>query len=134
MYRAVFLAFFAATPLAAQTVTTAAEIKPILTAIKPSWISVREFDGQDLVYFTMIEAWRCGVDKVMYGINTDTPDTVWEMEPCYEDEGAPNAIKAEGRLPYTGFALGSVETVVVQITYDDGTTDGARFGRAGLLP
>lgn len=70
----------------------------------------------------------------MYGINTDTPDTEWTMEPCYEDEGAPNAIKAEGRLPYTGFELKSVKKIVVQITYDDGTTDGAAFGRTGLLP
>lgn len=124
----------AALPAAAQTMTTAAEVKPILTAIKPNWVSVREYDGQDLVYFTMIESWRCGVDKVMYGINTDTPDTVWEMEPCYEDEGQPNAIKAEGRLPFTGFELGSVEKIVVEIIYDDGSTDGATFGRTGILP
>lgn len=123
-----------ALPAAAQNMTTAAEVKPILTAIKPNWISLREYDGQDLVYFTMIESWRCGVDKVMYGINADKADTEWEMETCYEDEGAPNAIKAEGRLPFTGFELGSVNKIVVEVTYDDGTTDTAAFGRTGMLP
>jgi hypothetical protein len=36
-------------------------------------------------------------------------------------------------LPYREFPLGSVETVTVELIYDDLTTDGATFNRAGAM-
>jgi hypothetical protein len=113
--------------------TTSAEVKPILNATKGNWVAVREFDGNDLVYFTHLEAWRCGLDSVGYGINSDTPDQVWELETCYEGEGAPNAMKEEGRLPYITLPLGSVESVTIQLNYDDGTTDSVTFERGAIM-
>jgi hypothetical protein len=120
-------------PAPAFAFDTAAEVKPILTATKGNWVAVREFDGNDLVYFTHLESWRCGLDGVKYGINTETPDSVWELETCYEGEAAPNAMKAEGRLPYIKLPLESVETITIELLYDDGSTDSLTVKRADVM-
>lgn len=113
--------------------TTTAEVKPILTMIKGMWVAVREYDGNDLLYFTMLESYRCGLDEVKYGINSDVPDQVWEQETCYVDEAAPNAMKMEDGLPFITLELGSIETVIVEITYDDGTTDTETYERNAIM-
>ena len=121
------------TTLPVQAQTTTAEVKPILTMIKAMWVAVREYDGNDLVYFTMLESYRCGLDGVKYGINTDIADQVWVQEECYLDEAAPNALKMVDGLPFVTLELGSVETVIVEITYDDGTMDSATYERKAIM-
>ena len=113
--------------------TTAAEVKPILNATKGNWVAVREYDGNDLVYFTHLEAWRCGLDGVKYGINSDIADQDRELEQCYEGEPAPNAAKADDRLPFITLPLGSVETITIELLYDDGTTDSVTFERKAIM-
>ncbi len=118
----------------AQNFTTAAEIKPILTASKPGWIAVREYDGQDLLYFTNALAWRCGLDAILYGINGAPAETPYPMEPCYQAEAAPNALKAEGGFEiYLILPLKSVETVTVTVVFDDGTSETGDYARAAIL-
>ncbi len=112
--------------------TTAIEVKPILTATKASWIAVREFNGQDLVYVTQLWSWRCGLVELRMGIN-GAPPQVWPLPPCHADEAAPNAIKPEDGNPYATYPLGAVGQVEIQITYDDLSTDSARFNRNGVL-
>ncbi|PCJ76697.1 MAG: hypothetical protein COA53_00260 [Rhodobacteraceae bacterium] len=119
--------------LPAQSQTTAAEVKPVLTMIKGMWVSIREYDGNDQLYFTMLESYRCGLDGVKYGINSDVADQVWEQETCYTDEAAPNAMKMEDGLPFISLDLGSIESVIVEITYDDGTTDTETYQRAAIM-
>lgn len=117
----------------AQNFTTAAEVKPILSATKPQWIAVREYDGRDLLYFTNLLAWRCGVEKVSYGVNGAAPETPLTMEPCYEAEAQPNALKVEDILPYVSLDLGSVQTVTVRVTFDDGSTEEGSYERAKVM-
>ncbi|WP_309663969.1 hypothetical protein [Tabrizicola sp.] len=117
---------------AAQNFTTAAEVKPILDLTKGSWIAVREFEGNDLIYFTHLEAWRCGLSKIEYSVNGGA---IQEHVPeiCYEAEAQPNVLKIPDHWPYVTLPLNSVETVEVTVTYDDGSTQTVDFERANVL-
>ncbi len=118
---------------AAQGFTTAAEVKPILEMTRDSWVAVREFDGRDLVYFTHLIAWRCGLEEVKFSVNSTKSDHVWPMEPCYEGTASPNAMKDEAFLPYVALPLGSVDRIAVVLKLDDGSFLKADFDRAAVL-
>lgn len=118
-------------PAQAQQFTTAAEIRPILEATQGSWIAVREYDGQDLLYFTHLLAWRCGLEQVQFSVNGGEMQ-VFNLEPCYVDEAQPNAIKATDMLPFQKFDLKSVNQVDVMLTYDDGQTASGSYERAKI--
>lgn len=122
----------AAGPAPAQSFITAAEVKPILGATKPTWIAVREFDGQDLLYFTNLLAWRCGVSAIRYAVNGGDLQPL-EMEPCHADTAQPNALLMATVLPYVVQPLGSVATVTVEVTYDDGTIEQGDYERRAVM-
>lgn len=114
--------------------TTALETKPIFQATQGQWIAVREYDGQDWVYFTNILAWRCGLWELRYGINTTEAIEVLPMEPCNLDYATPNAmIDMETYPPFVTAAPGSVEIVVVELVFDDGETMQVAYGRGQVL-
>lgn len=117
----------------AQGFTTAAEVKPILQATKANWVALRDYDGNDLLYFTHLESWRCGLAQVRFSVNSTAATRVWEMEPCYEGTAQPNALKLEDHLPYIVIPQGMTNTVSVVVVYDDGTEDRADFERKAIL-
>lgn len=112
--------------------TTATEVRPILSATKSSWVAVREYDGQDLLYVTHLFAWRCGLAELKVGVNGGLPQ-VWPLPPCHLNTASPNAITETDGLPYVRFPLGSVKTIEVHVIYDDLGTDMALFGRKSVL-
>jgi len=109
--------------------TTATEIRPILTATKPQWVAVREFDGKDLLYFTNLLAWRCGVLEIRYAVNGG-PLTLFDAEPCHVDDATPNALTGDNI--FVELPLGSLETLHVEVIYDDLGTDSADYDRAAI--
>lgn len=110
--------------------TTALEVRPILGMTKSNWVGVREFDGQDLVYFSHLLAWRCGLWDIRYGINGAPADTVVAMEPCHEEFAQPNVMTDVATFPpYVAFPLASVDSIYIEIVFDDGTSDFAQFDR-----
>ncbi len=111
--------------------TTAVEVKPILNATKGSWITVREYNGQDLVYVTHLWAWRCGLVELRIGLNGNDPEP-WPLPECHLDQPSPGAILENDGLPYRNFGQGSIAMVEVEITYDDLTTDSAKYNRQGV--
>ena len=109
---------------------TAGEVKPIVEAIKPQWIAVRLWDGQDLLYFTNLLSWRCGTHQIRYAVNGGDFQ-VLQAEPCHADDAAPNALKtADGILPYVTFKANSIQTIEVQVLYDDLSETGQSYARA----
>ncbi len=112
----------------------ATEVRPILDATKASWVAVRLYEGQDLLYFTNLLTWRCGFWEIRYGINGAPADQVLAMEPCHVDTAQPGGITDPVGFPiYLTFEPDSVQSVTVEIDYDDGTTDAATFERNGIL-
>lgn len=112
--------------------TTAAEVKPILSATKASWVAVREYNGEDLLYVTHLLSWRCGMHQVRVAVNGG-PMQAWPLPPCLDGTAQPNAIRSEDGLPYRAYALGELEFITVEILYDDLSTDKASFTRSDVL-
>ena len=112
--------------------TTATEVKPILEMTKANWVAVREYDGQDLLYVTHLLSWRCGLLQLRYAVNGGEM-VDWPLPPCLLDTATPNAIRTEDGLPFVAFDLGSIDSVSVEITYDDLSTDSATFQRSDVL-
>lgn len=111
--------------------TTATEVKPILNATRNNWIHVREFDGKDFLYVTHLWSWRCGLLELRVGINGNDPEP-WPLPPCHMDQPMPSVMLDSDGVPYQTFNLGSIAMVEVHITYDDLSTDGAKFNRQGV--
>lgn len=114
--------------------TVAVEIKPLLGMTKSNWAAVRLYEGQDLLYFSHLLAFRCGLWGIRWGVNGEPATNEVEMEPCHEDTGTPNALTDPLTYPiYVTLPPESVQSVYVEIIYDDGTTDFARFERNQIL-
>ena len=111
---------------------TATEVRPILTATKPNWISVRAFGGKDLLYVTHIWSWRCGLLELRVGVNGAQPE-IWPLPACHTDQPAPAAILESDGLPYREFPLKSVQLIEVMLTFDDLSVSRVRFNRAGIV-
>ena len=100
-------------------------------ATKSSWVAVREYDGRDLVYVTQILAWRCGLVGLRLAINGG-PMQDWPLAPCQIDTATPNAIPQDAKI-YESHPLKSVQSVDIEIVYDDLTRDSAHFERGQVL-
>jgi len=114
--------------------TTAAEVKPILGMTEANWVAVRAYEGQDLVYFTHLMAWRCGLWDIHYGLNGAPADQPLALEPCHSETAQPNGMTDVISFPpYITLPLNSVESIAVTLTFDDGTEQSASFSRAQVL-
>jgi hypothetical protein len=102
--------------------TTPAGAAFIHQTIKDTMVAFRQEGAEDLIYFTNLLAWRCGVVSVTYGVNGAAPNVPLAIEPCYRDEAQPNALKMDNpAFPlFLRVPTGSVQTLTVRILYEDG--------------
>ena len=113
--------------------TTAAEVGAILEMTKDSWAAVREYDGQDLVYFTHVLSWRCGLQGAKFSINGE-PLQDLEMPECHMKFKQPNAmIDEEPLLTFRRYEFGTVETVRVDLLLDNLTVQSVTLKRENNL-
>ncbi len=110
---------------------TATETRPILSATKASWIAIREFNGQDLVYFTHLVSWRCGLYSVKFSINGGNFQN-FKISECPPEINQPNAIPEDAEV-YLVFDLGSVKSIEIELLYDDLGQDSASYERSAVL-
>lgn len=112
--------------------TTAAEIKPILNATKGNWVAVRDYDGNDLLYVTHLWSWRCGLSAMAISVNNE-PMQNWPLPACHTQFSTPNAILEEDGFPYLKLRQGAVQSITIQVVYDDLSMDVATFQRGEVL-
>ncbi len=93
------------------------QMKQILNMTQNNWVSFRDFNGKQLIYFTHLESYTCGIKEVHYSINSDDLDKVWELQPC--DTKNPMAVTKD--IIYLPMPLGTAKSIAVQVTFADGT-------------
>lgn len=113
--------------------TTAAEVAPILKMTTANWVAVREYNGKDLVYFSHIFSWRCGLLGAKVSINEE-PLRDLEMPDCHMKYQQPNSIlNDEALMTFQSYDLGSVNSVRVDLLLDDLTVQSATLLRENIL-
>ncbi len=93
------------------------QMKQILNMTQNNWVSFRDFNGKQLIYFTHLESYTCGIKEVHYSINSDDLNKVWELQPC--DIKNPMAVTKD--IIYLTMPLGTAKSITVQVTFTDGT-------------
>jgi len=88
----------------------------ILDLTKASWAYFRDYNGRQLVYFTHLESYRCGISRVRYSLDSAALDKVWKLQPC--DPKAPHSITTN--KPYISLPLGTAKSITLQLTFKDG--------------
>ena len=83
-----------------------------------------------VLVFSVLTVFRCGLNQIRYVINDGKP-SVWATESCEGDETF-SEIGAD-HLPYATFPLKSVDSVRVELTYDDGTVETETYPRDSIL-
>jgi len=81
--------------------------KQILPMTGANWIAFRNYDGRQLVYFTHLVVYRCGLSEIRYSIDSDALDQRFSTPPC--DPQRPNEIPADF-LPYLALPLAACRT------------------------
>ncbi len=113
----------------AQNFTTQAEVQPIIEMTRANWIALAATGTEDLLYFTHLMAWRCGIEAIYMGVNGNEPIIRVMMEPCHRDSNQPNAIRVP---PMLGFAPDALQSVSIRITFPDGQELREDFERAAI--
>lgn len=122
-------AILLAQPVQAQSFTTQSEVQPILEMTRAHWIGLGTQSGQDLLYFTHLMAYRCGLEAVYMGVNGNEPIIRVLMEPCHHGTRTPNAIRVP---PILGFTENALQSVSIRITFPDGQELREEFSRAAM--
>ncbi|WP_435668284.1 hypothetical protein [Maritalea sp.] len=83
------------------------------------WVAFREYDGQQLIYFTALVTSRCRLKEIRYSVNSDALDQQFALAPCIPD--APFSIPSDAGLEAIAISLPSqtAKTVSVQVVFKD---------------
>ncbi len=102
---------------------TLGQEKQILPMINASWVAFRDWDGKQLIYFTTVLAYHCGLSEVRYSLDSDALDQRFPLPAC--DRQRPNDIDPVANPPYIALPQGAAKEIVVQLVYSDGAVSNA---------
>ncbi|MCZ4273673.1 hypothetical protein [Maritalea porphyrae] len=94
--------------------------KMMLDANKGSgWVSFREYDGHQWIYFSALVTLRCRMKEVRYSLNSDALDQTFPLVRCIP--AIPFAIPSDAGWEATAMRQPSqsVKTLSVQVVFDD---------------
>lgn len=103
-------------------------VKAILESQSDMWVEILTESGEDLVSFRPLVGWRCDLNSVKYGFNGDDAVNTFEMAPC-----GGTGLESGDYLLHVTAAAGSVNSVKVMITYDDGSQSDSTMNRDDIL-
>ncbi len=90
--------------------------KQALMASKSNWVAFRNYNGRQLVYFTQLVAWKCGLKEIRFIINDDGEMESWPLTECNPD--TPYDVSKD--TLYVSLPLGTADIVSVQVVFNDG--------------
>jgi len=112
----------AANPVAAaqSRVPPVETYKAMLDASKEGgWISFREYDGKQYVYFSQLISMRCGLKEIRYSINSKALDQRFDMIDCIPANPFALTPDAPPEAILITLAPGTAKTVAVQVVFSD---------------
>lgn len=108
----------------AQTpVPSVAVVKQVLKLSRNQWIQFRNYNGRQLVYFTLFVTYKCGLKKIRYSVNSADLDKQFPLPECVPF--VPYNIGPNDKI-YLTFDPGTAKTVSVQLVFDDDTNSEVR--------
>lgn len=121
IFAATLLALVPAGTALAQDLPPKQLYEAMLEANKTSgWVSFRNYDGRQLVYFTALQTMHCRLSEIRYSINSADLDKTFAVVPCNPQN--PFALPPDSKLEdiVVSLPLGTAGTVAVQAVWDDG--------------
>lgn len=106
-------------------------IAPILDMTKANWVALRSWEGDELLYFTQIESWRCAVAGVSYAVNGGAWLT-WNLAPCQVGTPSPNALP-EDHLPFIKLPADLLRDITIRVEMTDGQVLQGEYARSEIL-
>lgn len=105
----------------AQTLPPMSLYQAMLDGNKASgWVAFRNFNGQQLLYFTTLQTLHCRLKEIRYSINSDALDQRVEVAKC--NKALPFSVNDDditgGRI-YKSMPLGTAQWVAVQVVWED---------------
>jgi hypothetical protein len=97
----------------------AASMRTILDQMPTAWVSLRDYDGKLLLYWTMLLTYRCGIEKVEYGFDTMTPTRTYDPGEC--DPTKPYEVPTDDLSRMYIEIPTDTKYVSVRLVYPDGT-------------
>ena len=84
------------------------------------WVQFRNFNGNQLVYFTALQTMHCRLGEIRYSINSGALDQRFELVSCNPQMAFAMPPDVKPEQVYLTLPPGTAQTVSVQIVWDDG--------------